>query len=89
MSCPRCCREFLVERGTDAVGDAANGHAAHDLRIDHGAAVMADEIAPDLGLAEVGVDRHQQEMNPKAKQGYICTRPSGVGSPPPVGTAIT
>jgi len=45
--------ELLVERGPDAMGDAAHGHAAHDLRIDHRAAVVADEVAPDpLGLAQ-------------------------------------
>src|SRR6476646_9064132 len=43
--------ELLVERGADAVGDPAHGHAAYDLRIDHGAAVVTDEVALDLGLA--------------------------------------
>ena len=54
--------EFLIERGADAVGDAAHGHAAHDLRIDDGAAVMTDVVAFDVRFAEVGIDRHQQQM---------------------------
>ena len=81
--------ELLVQRRADAVGDAAHGHAAHDLRIDHGAAVVADDVAHDLGPAEIGVDRDQNRDGIRTtKQGYICTRPSAVGSVPPVGTCI-
>src|SRR4029079_7203977 len=54
--------ELLVERSADAVGDPAHGHAAYNLRIDHRAAVVTDEVALDLGLAEIGVDRDQKEM---------------------------
>src|SRR5262249_24858582 len=61
--------ELLVERGADAVGDAAHGHAAHDLRVDHGAAVVADDVAPDLGLAEIRIDGQQQQMKLEGEAG--------------------
>ena len=61
--------ELLVQRRTDAVGNAAHGHAAHDLRIDHGAAIVADEVAPDLGLAEIGIDRNENEMKLEGEAG--------------------
>jgi hypothetical protein len=50
----------------------------NDLRTDHRAAVVAEEVAPDVGSAEIRIDRHQHEWNSKAKHGYICTRPSAV-----------
>ena len=54
--------ELLQQRGAEAVGDAAERHALDDMRVDHRAAVMADHVAPDLGLAERGIDRHQHHV---------------------------
>ena len=35
--------ELLVKRRADTVRDTAHGHAPYNLRVDHGAAVVADE----------------------------------------------
>ena len=43
--------ELLVQRGADAVGDAAVGHAVHDVRVDHHAAVVAADVALQRRLA--------------------------------------
>ncbi len=61
--------ELLEQRGADAVGDAAHGHAAHDLWVDDGAAIVPDDVAPDLGLAEVGIDGHQQQVKLEREAG--------------------
>ena len=54
--------EFLEQGGADAVRDAAERHAFDDVRIDHRAAVMADDIALDLRRAEIGIDREQHDV---------------------------
>ena len=48
--------EFFIKGGADAVGDAAQGHAAHDVGIDHRAAVVADDVAMEARQPEVAVD---------------------------------
>ena len=67
--------EFLVERRADAVRDAAHGHAAHDLRIDLRAAVVAKAIAHDLRLAEIGIDADQQQMELEREAGIHLHAP--------------
>ena len=54
--------EFLEQRGTDAVRDAAECHAFDNRGIDDGAAVVSDHVAPQLRLAELGINRNQHEM---------------------------
>src|SRR5439155_22934292 len=54
--------ELLVERRADAVRDPAVGHAVHDVRIDHHAAVVPAHVFPDRGLARVRVDLDQNDV---------------------------
>src|SRR5665213_4245755 len=54
--------ELLQQRRAETVRDAAERHALDDVRIDHRAAIMPDHIALDLGLAEHGIDRHQDHV---------------------------
>ena len=61
--------EFLQQRRADAVGDAAERHAAHDVRIDDGAAVVADDVAADVRLADLRVDRHQHHVELEGEAG--------------------
>ena len=49
--------DFLVERGADALRDAALHLAVDDHRIDHRAAVLRHDIVEDLDDAGVGLDR--------------------------------
>src|SRR5215813_7464687 len=58
----RVISELLIERRPDTVGDAAYGHAAYDFWIDHGAAIMADEVPLNLRLSEIRIDHHEQEV---------------------------
>ena len=61
--------EFLQQRGADPMGDAAERHAAHDVGIDHRAAVVADDVAVDLRLADLGVDRQQHDVELEGEAG--------------------
>ena len=54
--------ELLVECGANTMCDASHRHAAHDFRVDHGAAIVPHNVAADRGLAEIGIDRHQDKM---------------------------
>ncbi len=50
-------RHFLVERGADALRQAAIDLAVDDHRIDQHAAVLDDDIVEQLDVAEIGIDR--------------------------------
>ena len=54
--------ELLQQRGAEAMRETAQRHALDDMRVDDGAAIMADNVTLDLRLAERGVDRHQHHM---------------------------
>jgi hypothetical protein len=54
--------ELLQQRRTETVGDAAEGHAPDDMRIDHDTAVVADDITLDFRLAEIGINRQQHQV---------------------------
>ena len=54
--------ELLQQGRPDAMGDAAKGHALDDMGIDDRAAVVADDIAAQLGLADDGIDDHEHQM---------------------------
>ncbi len=67
--------EFLIQRRADAVRDAAHGHAAHDLRIDHGAAIVPDPVAQDFRRAEIGIDGEQDQMKLEREAGIHLHAP--------------
>ena len=81
--------EFLQQRRADAVGDAAERHAAHDVGIDDRAAVVADDVAADLGLADLRVDRHQHDVELEGVAGIHLHAAVGVSAAcRPVGTCM-
>ena len=53
---------FLVQRGADALGDAALHLAVDDHRVDHGAAVFRDGIVEDFDHTGVGLDGDDHRM---------------------------
>ena len=54
--------DFLVERGADALRDAALHLAVDDHRIDHGAAVFRDRVVENFDDAGVGLDGDDHGM---------------------------
>ena len=71
--------ENLIERGADAVRDAAIDHAVDDVGIDHRAAVMADEIFQYLDLTGLPVDLDQRDVGLEGIAGIHPHPPVGVG----------
>src|SRR6185312_10495796 len=67
----------LVERRADAVRDAAERHAAHDLRVDLRAAIVAEPVTHDLGHAEIGIDLDQHQMKLEGEAGIHLHAPVG------------
>ncbi|CPO73642.1 Uncharacterised protein [Bordetella pertussis] len=49
---------LFVERGADALRDAADGLAFHDHGVDHGAAILDDHVIQYLDRAGVRIHRH-------------------------------
>ena len=56
----RVVRALLVERGADALRDAAERLALDHHRIHQRAAVLDDDVIEDLDCADLGVDRDRR-----------------------------
>ena len=50
-------RRLLVQRGADALHDAADGLALDDHRVDHGAAILGHDVVEHLDRTELRIDR--------------------------------
>ena len=59
-------QHFLIERGADALREAAKDLAVDDQRIDQHAAVLDDDIVENLDLAEIGIDGDRRPRGPRS-----------------------
>ena len=67
-------RHLLIQRGADALGDAARHLAVHDHRVHQRAAVLAYGIIQDADLAGLRVHRHRAGVRGIAEGAAVAQR---------------